>query len=198
MAKPEQTEQTTSRGQTTKPDQTAKPERELPELKELAAHIADRVWNHADLGAIDEYFLPHFVGHFPGLPDVYGPADFKKMGADLRKALPDLQERILVQVQERDRVFMQAVLTGTHRGDLMGIPPTGVATVLTEMIILRFEGRKVAELWQQADYMGVMEQLGVVPPRDAGPLGQIAHTFKLMGRFGVLKAKDALRQRSAA
>lgn len=179
-------------------EQPTRTEEELPELKDLAAHIADRVWNHADLTTIDEYFQPHFVGHFPGLPDVHGPAEFKKMGTDLRTALPDLRERILVRVQEGDRVFMQAVLTGTHRGDLMGIPPTGVGTVLTEMIILRFEGRKVAELWQQADYLAVLDQLGVVPPKDAGPLRQIAHTFKLMGRFAVLKAKDARRQRAAA
>lgn len=174
------------------------PQHDLTELKDLAAHIADRVWNQADLGAIDEYFVPHFVGHFPGLPDVHGPADFKKMATGLRTALPDLGERILLQVQDGDRVFMQALLTGTHRGDLMGIPPTGRPTRLTEMIILRFEGRKVAELWQQADYLGVFSQLGIAPPENAGPLGSVAHTFKTVGRLGVLAAKAKIQQRRKA
>lgn len=174
------------------------PQHDLTELKDLAAHIADRVWNQADLGAIDEYFVPHFVGHFPGLPDVHGPADFKEMATGLRTALPDLGERILLQVQDGDRVFMQALLTGTHRGDLMGIPPTGRPTRLTEMIILRFEGRKVAELWQQADYLGVFSQLGIAPPENAGPLGSVAHTFKTVGRLGVLAAKAKIQQRRKA
>lgn len=169
-----------------------------PDLKALATDIADRIWNKADFDVIDTHFAPDFVAHLPGQPPVRGRAAFRKMAEEMRATLPDLAERMVLALRDGDRVFLQAVLTGTQRGELMGLPPTGLPTRLTEMNILRFEDGKVAELWQQADYLGVLEQLGVTPPRDAGPLGQVAHTLKLMARFGYLKAKSARQERKAA
>jgi steroid delta-isomerase-like uncharacterized protein len=169
---------------------------EAPEVKDLAARFTDRVWNHPEPGPVDAYVTPGFVGHFPGTPEVHGAAELLRTAADLRRALPDLELRVLNRVREDDRVFLRTVATGTQHGDYLGIPPTGTPLRITGMTILRFEGGRVAELWQQADQLGALEQLGVVPPRTAGPLGQIAHTLKVGARFGVLKAK-ARRRRSA-
>ncbi|HCA86643.1 MAG TPA: hypothetical protein DEQ61_14845 [Streptomyces sp.] len=67
---------------------------EAPEVKDLAARFTDRVWNHPEPGPVDAYVTPGFVGHFPGTPDVHGPAELLRTAADLRRALPDLELRV--------------------------------------------------------------------------------------------------------
>ncbi|MFH8366939.1 ester cyclase [Streptomyces sp. NPDC018031] len=164
----------------------------------VAAHISDRVWNHARLEVVDTFFAPHFVGHASARPDLHGPEEFKRFARGLRAALPDLRERIELSVHEGDLVFLRSVLTGTHRGELLGVPATGMPVRINRMSIYRFDQDRVVEMWQQIDYLGAFEQLGITPPKDAGPLGQIAHTFALMGRFALLKAKSARKGRTAA
>ncbi len=57
--------------------------------------------------------------------------------------------------------------TGTHAGDLMGIPPTGRRIEVSGITISRFAGGKIAEEWHQGDDLGMMQQLGVVPSGEA-------------------------------
>ncbi|MGW7467895.1 ester cyclase [Streptomyces xantholiticus] len=176
---------------------------EETDLKKRVAELSDLVWNKGDLSAADTYLSPDFVGHYPGVPDLRGTAAYKRMAAELLRALPDLAHRQLTLIQEDDRVVMRAEITGTQRGELMGVPPTGLPVRRSETTMLRFEGARIAEVWHQADEIGTFEQLGLTPPDGAGPLGQIAHTFKLMARFAVLQAKagradKASRARNAA
>lgn len=51
-----------------------------------------------------------------------------------------------------------------NKGEFMGIPATGKPVLIGVVDILRFEGGKIAERWGEADFMGMMQQLGVVPP----------------------------------
>ena len=54
--------------------------------------------------------------------------------------------------------------TGTHRGDFMGIPPTGSSVDMQLIDIMRFDGSgQVCEHWGVADMLSLMQQLGVVP-----------------------------------
>ena len=54
-------------------------------------------------------------------------------------------------------------MRGTHKGDLMGMPPTGKAVSFTGTIMERFAGGKIIEHWEQIDMMGMMQQFGVIP-----------------------------------
>jgi non-specific serine/threonine protein kinase len=55
-----------------------------------------------------------------------------------------------------------AVLQICHRLD--GIPPGGKQFSATGIEIYRFDGGKIVEHWLEADKLGLMQQLGVVPP----------------------------------
>jgi len=55
------------------------------------------------------------------------------------------------------------LLTGTHQGALMGIPPTGKEIALSGTDIYRFVDGKIAEEWAQPDLFGLLSQLGVIP-----------------------------------
>jgi hypothetical protein len=53
--------------------------------------------------------------------------------------------------------------SGTHKGEFMGIPPTGKSISWEEFAFLRIAEGKVAEYWSQTDSLGMMQQLGVIP-----------------------------------
>lgn len=59
-------------------------------------------------------------------------------------------------------------MRGTHAGEFMGMPPTGQQVALEVISIERIEGGHVAAQWGQADMMGLMQQLGAMPPPGGG------------------------------
>jgi predicted ester cyclase len=46
----------------------------------------------------------------------------------------------------------------------MGVPATGRDIALPGTTILRFEGSRAVERWSQADMLGLLVQLGAIPP----------------------------------
>lgn len=62
---------------------------------------------------------------------------------------------------EGDKVMLRFTLRGTHKGDFMGIPPTGRTVAVPGMIIYRIVNGKIAEHWMQMDNAALMHQLGV-------------------------------------
>jgi predicted ester cyclase len=71
-------------------------------------------------------------------------------------------------VVEGDKVLVRWRSTGTHEGELMGIPPTGRRVTMTGFDLFRIEGGKIAEMWQEADRLGLLQQLGVILPPGQG------------------------------
>jgi steroid delta-isomerase-like uncharacterized protein len=78
-------------------------------------------------------------------------------------AFPDANVTLEHIIEAGDEVVARFVLTGTHQGPLNGIPPTGVAVTLPGITILRFHDGKVVERWSQADFMGLLLQIGAIP-----------------------------------
>ena len=75
---------------------------------------------------------------------------------DLSVAVEDL-------IAEGDKVVTRFTARGTHKGDLMGIAPTGKQGTVTGISISRIVNGKVVEDWTEEDMLGMMQQLGVVP-----------------------------------
>ena len=112
-----------------------------------------------DLSVVDRYFAPDFVSHNnpPGFPD--GVDGVKQFFAMFRDAFPDAGVRIDEIVDAGDRVAVATTLTGTHRGELMGVQPTGRAVEVTGIDIVRIEDGKIAEHRGLTDIVGLMRQL---------------------------------------
>ncbi len=62
-----------------------------------------------------------------------------------------------------DRVVARWVGSGTHVGDMNGIPPTGRSVRVEAISIHRMRDGKIAETWEVWDTLGFLQQLGVVP-----------------------------------
>lgn len=67
-------------------------------------------------------------------------------------------------VAEGDKVVVRHQFGGTHRGAFQGIAPTGKRVAINGIVIFRHnEDGQIAAGWLNADIMGLMQQLGVVP-----------------------------------
>lgn len=77
-------------------------------------------------------------------------------------AFPDLTETVETVVAEDDVVAVRLRLTGTHRGELFGIEPTGNAVDVASMALFRIEDGELAEMWNHPDTYRILDQLGVL------------------------------------
>ena len=93
----------------------------------------------------------------------------KQMLGMFSSAFPDGHHTFEEVIAEGDRVVTRGVWRGTHRGGFMGIPPTGKQVAISVVHIDRVAEGKIAEHWGQGDMLGLLQQLGVVPP--AGQAG---------------------------
>jgi predicted ester cyclase len=67
-------------------------------------------------------------------------------------------------IAEGDLVVIQMPAEGTFTNALMGIPPNGKKMSIWMANISRFAGGKIVEWWLNMDTLGLMQQLGAIPP----------------------------------
>ena len=119
----------------------------------------------------DDYSL-----HFSGMPPMGWDGNKKEFLAPFSKAFPDLHRNIVDMVAEGDKVAVSVNVTGTYKGEFQGIPATSKQVSFTAMDILTIKDGKVIEEWSTADMMGLMQQIGAIPPRSA------SNSNSIMGR----------------
>ncbi len=79
-------------------------------------------------------------------------------------AFPDIKATIHEQITEGDKVWSRKTFNGTHQGEFMGIPPTNKPVEINVIDIHRVVDGKIIEHWAVADMLGLMQQLGAIPP----------------------------------
>ena len=101
--------------------------------------------------------------HIGGMPSVDWN-EHKGILTSFNNAFPDLHHEIVDMVAEGDKVAIRLNFTGTHKGEFQGIPPTGKKLSLDEMGFITLINGKISEGWISADTMGLLQQLGALPP----------------------------------
>ena len=133
------------------------------QLKAAAQNFIENGLNQKDPSAFEAYFSPELTDHAlpPGLPS--GLEGRKMFGSALVAAFPDLHVEVEDLVTDGGKVVTRYSVHGTHKGELMGIPPTGRQVSIGGIAIDRFENGQSIEHWEYYDQMGMMQQLGVIP-----------------------------------
>jgi steroid delta-isomerase-like uncharacterized protein len=134
--------------------------------------IWDELFNQRKLEVVDELFAPDFVNHVrlvqvretPPPPFPPGPAHMKQLVTTLTTAFPDSRFTVEDIIATGDKVVGRITWSGTHQGDFLGIPPTGKAFKVSHIQIYRFAGGKIVEHWAVRDDLGMLRQLGLIPP----------------------------------
>ncbi|MGB2989763.1 MAG: ester cyclase [Candidatus Zixiibacteriota bacterium] len=130
----------------------------------------EEAWNKGNMDIADEIYASDFTA--TDIDDaakiLRGPDAIKQSVAATRVALPDIHFTIDHLIAEGDLVVGAFTIRGTHKGDLGGIPPTGKEVVFSAVDIWRFDGGKIVErCLASVDRLGLMQQLGVIPPPGA-------------------------------
>lgn len=123
----------------------------------------EEVFNGRELSLIEELFTTDWVYHGVGGQKIYGMKGLKEFLTDYYSAFPDIQVKVENLVAEGDKVVSHVTSRGTHKGELMGIAPTGKQVTVPVICISRFVGGKIVEDWEMIDLFGMMQQLDVIP-----------------------------------
>jgi steroid delta-isomerase-like uncharacterized protein len=122
------------------------------ENKAIVRREQEELWNHnGNLDAAEEIFAPDYA------------EAAKQEAADFRQGFPDVVSNIEDLIAEGDKVVARWTSRATHKGEYMGIPPTGKEVEFTGISVYRIEGGKIAESWNSEDQFGLMRQIGAVP-----------------------------------
>jgi steroid delta-isomerase-like uncharacterized protein len=112
---------------------------------------------------IDELVEPDARIRTPLPGDAKGSEKLKQVWMVLLAGFPDLQLNVEDLIGEDDKVVARIVCTGTHRGEYMGVAPSGKSIAYEEIFIFRFANGRVIETWGVVDVLSQMKQLGVLP-----------------------------------
>jgi len=121
------------------------------ENKAVVRREQEELWNHTgNLDAAEEIFAAEQV------------EAAKQEAAGFRQGFPDVVSTVEDLIAEEDKVVARWRSRATHRGDYMGIPPTGKEVEFTGISFYRIEGGKITESWNIEDQLGLMRQIGAV------------------------------------
>ncbi len=128
------------------------------------ARILDEAFNQGNLDVVDGLLSPDHFAHngFGGGPN--GPQGLKCLIAMFRTAFPDLHCTLEDEIRQGDKLAAHWTMRGTHTGLFMGNPPTGRTVEAQGIIFTRTENGRIVEDWTLVDEMGILQQLGLIPP----------------------------------
>jgi predicted ester cyclase len=122
--------------------------------------------NGGDLDAADDLVAPEHVNHDPTAPGVPpGPEGVKELIWMYRSAFPDIRFETGEMIGEGDTVAHRWTFLGTHRGEMTGVEPTGRRVVVAGVEMNRVQNGRISASWTVSDALGLMQQLGLTPPR---------------------------------
>jgi len=134
----------------------------LEKNKDFLNVYTEDFWNKHNIDAFDKYFTSNYVYH-SAEGDMNGE-QYKGLCQAYFTAFPDLHITTDDLIAEGDKVTKIWTAHGTHKGELMGIPATGKPIAVKGIEVFRLADGKIAELWASMDNLGMLQQLGIIPP----------------------------------
>lgn len=128
--------------------------------KAVVRRVLDDVQRDGDFDAFESLFAADYTDHtpFPGFARDRGGT--RLIYQTFRAAFPGFAATVHRQIAEDDLVTSHKTYGGVHRGDFMGIPPTGRAIRFEVIDIMRVRNGQITDHWGVADVAGLLRQLG--------------------------------------
>jgi steroid delta-isomerase-like uncharacterized protein len=132
--------------------------------KKVVTEFIDGLFSRGDLGVVGDLLHEDYVDNDPPWGADGTREGMRAAGAMIRAALPDWRSELHLLVAEGDVVVERFTASGTHRGELMGVAPTGRVLSLPGINIFRLRDGRITQRWGRLDELGFLRQLGVIPP----------------------------------
>jgi steroid delta-isomerase-like uncharacterized protein len=136
----------------------------MSQAEEVLAGIYEAI-NTGNVALLEKFVAPDYVEHSEG---VEGVEAFRQQITAFRAAFPDLRVSIDDLLTNGDRFASRTTVTGTHTGDLMGMPATGKRISVEAVDIGRIENGQAKERWGGLNMYSMLTQLGVIPAPQQG------------------------------
>jgi len=136
------------------------------EVKGIIRAVLEVAYNQGDLEALDKVYAPDVLYHRPPLADIECLEALKCSVADIRRAFSNVQLVIDKITLEGEVLAGRWTFRGIHTGrsSSMPVPPTGRGVTVTGCCMAHWTDGRIDEEWVCTDWLGLFQQLGVVPP----------------------------------
>jgi steroid delta-isomerase-like uncharacterized protein len=129
----------------------------------LVRSLFEEVYSKGNISKCNEILSKDVVLHDPALAHaIHGVAEFAAMETNYTRAFPGKKAIIEEMWSFEDRVVVRWRCQGIHKGAFNGILATNRSFSIDGISIYRFENKKIVEIWQNWDRLGLLEQLGAV------------------------------------
>lgn len=125
----------------------------------------NRIVETHDLSLLDDLMAPDVTLKLAGFPpEMQGREAYKQGLMMFISGFPDMRlTETSPMLAEGETIVVRVKWTGTHRGELMGIPATGKQVTVADIHIGRIRDGKIVEYGGIPDMMGILQQIGAVP-----------------------------------
>ena len=134
--------------------------------KAIVRRYLQQVFNEHRADLFEEFLVEKYQIH--GASIAPGREAAKEWYATIGAAFPDMQLTIEDMIAEGDKVVVQGDFSGTHQGEMFGIPATGKRVIQTSIFIFRLVKGEIVEGWYATSDLDLMRQLGALPAPQAG------------------------------
>jgi steroid delta-isomerase-like uncharacterized protein len=133
--------------------------------KELFGRLYHSIWNERRLE-----FIEHVIADTHAISDptvaggAVGPSAYRRQVERFLTGLPDLHFEVDDTITEKDKLVVYWTITGTHRGEFLGVPPTNKKVSFSGITINQIRNGKIIESTVIWDGLGLLEQFGIDLP----------------------------------
>jgi steroid delta-isomerase-like uncharacterized protein len=128
-------------------------------MNELVRRFYSDVWNRWDEASVDELLADDFVFRGSLGDDVRGRHGFRRYRDKVRAAFPDFDNEVIDLVVAPGRAAARLRYRGHHRGEILGIPPTGAFITYSGAAFFTAVDGRLAEVWVLGDLDHLRTQL---------------------------------------
>ncbi len=129
----------------------------------LMRRFYEELWNGGNLEAIPELVAEDFVDHQAPEGQTSGREALAGLVVMWRTGFPDMEESVEDLISKGDKVVGRFLMRGIHRGEFMGVAPTGRSVTMSGIDIVRVVEGKISEFWYAEQTLELMQQLGAAP-----------------------------------
>lgn len=132
-------------------------------IREGIIKVYEGIFTTGDFSEVDKYIDANITDHTPEQGQGPGLEGVKGAFKVFRNAFPDLKFRVLDIVFSGNKAAVFCNITGTNKGELMGMPPTNTKVDYNQIDLLYFNNEnKATERWGYYDMNSLMKQLGMM------------------------------------
>lgn len=135
------------------------------EMKAKIDQLFQQVYSEGKVDLLDELVAADYQRHQSPMKDVKGLENYKEFIKDVRSAYSDFEISVEEIIVEGNKSVIRHTIRGKHTGQAptLQAAPTGNRIEMPACTVAHWENGKIIEEWVYNDYLGLMQQFGVIP-----------------------------------